>query len=386
MLTILIGALSTTAATVLLGAGAARLGVLTSVGTREAGALMVGLLEPCLAASTLVKLTLPELIKSAPLLLWAGAHVTLGLLIGRLLLPQSERRGALLLICAFGNAGGLPNAIAPALLRGSASSDATVSEALFYVQMYLFWWRLLVWSIGPALLATAAMPNTHLRKKTDGDAQATQITPITFRQLFPPPACASVGGVLVGLVPPFRALFVEGALLPVMRAAEALGQAGSALALLTLGSALNGTFQHGTGGSGSPTRKEFFTVCAVRLVLVPAVHLLLHACAYPLASNRHGDDWAFHLVLILQPAMPCALSVQASSAADAPTPPAQALLCASVSPPQSPLLQAVCQAAGIDSRPLGLLMAAQYALALLSVSAYFSAASSALHWLVPDAV
>lgn len=100
-------------------------------------------------------------------------------------------------------------------------------------------------------------------------------------------------------------------------------------------------------------------MCAVRLLLVPLAHVGIHALAYAPGAAAEGASavaaaWPFHLVLLLQPAMPCALSVQA-----------------------------VFQSAGIDARPYGLLMAAQYVLAVPTVSTYFTFATGALGWLVP---
>lgn len=89
--------------------------------------------------------------------------------------------------------------------------------------------------------------------------------------------------------------------------------AGSALALLTLGFALNGSLGRGVVRADSPTNREFWSVCVVRLLLVPSTHLIFHAAAYLPSVRAHDNNWAFHLVLILQPAMPCALSVQVKS-------------------------------------------------------------------------
>ncbi|KAL1524969.1 hypothetical protein AB1Y20_019845 [Prymnesium parvum] len=350
----LLDGMSTTAATVAIGATAAHLAVLTDSSVRELAALQVALLEPCLALSTLSRLRLDELVRSLPLLLWASAHVSIGLGLGRALLPKSERRGALLLICAFGNAGGLPNVVVPAVLRSLQGGGALVEEGLVYVQMYLFWWRLLVWSVGPPLLEAAA----DSYKKTDGDegtrAEAPTGAARRHRRLLTPPALASLVGVALGCVPAVRSLLVDGVPHSPLLAAQSLGQAGSALAVLTLGFALHGTYATRGAGAGNPTRSEVLIVCLVRLVLTPACHLLLHALVHP----REGApiSWAYHLVLVLQPAMPCALSVQA-----------------------------VCQAGGVDARPFGMLMAMQYALALVSVSLYFSVASQLLPWLIPPA-
>ncbi len=266
--------------TAALGSVATVWGVLDGMGTAAIGALQTGLLEPCVAFSTLIQahaargcghrrgvvrsdgralspqIDTLALARSAPLLLWSCAHVCVGLALGWTLLPHSRRRPALLLICAFGNAGGLPTAIVPSVLSG-----ASVAEALLCVQMYNFWWRLMMWSGGPALLRGTDATARH--KKTDGDVR-TAAGPRTAlaaaaRTLLTPPACASLVGVALGCVGQVQAVVVEGALRPLLlavgrRAHERLSPSPAKTTTPTLtGSATpatHSTFSH----SGMPSR------------------------------------------------------------------------------------------------------------------------------------
>ena len=97
-----------------------------------------------------------------------------------------------------------------------------------------------------------------------------------------------------------------------------LGDAGNTLNLLTLGYALAGAARTGaaTGGraggdGGGPTVREAAAVCLVRLALVPAAHLCLRGALGGLGWFGAEGGGAMGLVLLLEAAMPCALSVQA---------------------------------------------------------------------------
>ena len=97
-----------------------------------------------------------------------------------------------------------------------------------------------------------------------------------------------------------------------------LGDAGNTLNLLTLGYALASAVRIGAatggkagGGGGGPTAREAAAVCLVRLALVPATHLCLRGALGGLGMFGAEGGGAMGLVLLLEAAMPCALSVQA---------------------------------------------------------------------------
>ena len=70
-----------------------------------------------------------------------------------LLLPHSPRRGTLLVCSSVGNAGGLPTALVVALL-----AQPLVPQGVLFVQLYCASWRVLLWSVGPALLGASVVP------------------------------------------------------------------------------------------------------------------------------------------------------------------------------------------------------------------------------------
>ena len=277
MFSALFTAIMTTMLIVALGTLATALGVLTPAGAREINTIQIGLLGPCFCLATLIRISADTLAQSLPLVGWCVLHVGTGLTLGALLLPRSRRRGVLLLVCGFGNPGGLPTAILPSLLR--PFGDAATSEALQYVQLYIIWWQLIMWSVGPLLLArcSGSEPDaaSAAHKKTDGDEMAKLKVPelrerlasigqpahglkqdlvqrlisattseaaaaappgggtgsLSLRKLLPPPAVASLAGIALGCMPPVQRLVGDGApLQPALRALYTLGDAGDCLA------------------------------------------------------------------------------------------------------------------------------------------------------------
>lgn len=374
-------AIALSAVVIGIGIAARRAGVLTSAGCKQLSALQVTFLEPALAISALSSLTSADLAAGSPLLLWAPIHCIMALAVGYLLLPASAHRGPLLLCTAFGNAGALPNALVPALLPAS-----NASQGLLFVQVYLVTWRLLLWSVGPALLTS------EQHKKTDGAASAAPARPSLRAMLLPPPSVGSLLGLALAFAPvAARKLFLGGPLAFLVAAAQQAGGAAAPIALITLGFALSGGSDDGKvsgdgkgggsggkgGGSGANafTRTELAACVAIRLIIMPCLHIALissggstatpppppepAAFSWPLfASSARAPpampagvgsriDDPFALVLLLQAGMPSAVSVQA-----------------------------IFQRSGVDTRPLGELMAWQYVLAAPCIVAQVVAASA----------
>jgi len=102
----------------------------------------------------------------------------------------------------------------------------------------------------------------------------------------------------------------------------------------------------GGGGSSSSSSAVSFTsyevsvVVVIKLIALPALHLLMASVLHPTdpASGLSRDQDPFHLVLLLQAAMPAAVSVQA-----------------------------IFHREGADTKPLGPLMLLQYALAMPTI-------------------
>lgn len=415
--------------------------LLSDSSTSDLSKLTSTLLEPLLAFSSLCTLTSADLLASIPFLLWPLLHVALGLGLALLLLPRSPNRGALLVLSAFGNAGALPMALIPVLLSGPA-----VDQAVLFVQVYLATWRLLLWSIAPALIAR----RTRVEKRgSDGGDREETLWCWLRRMLLPPPSIGSLLGISLAFAPPsFRSLILSGHLSFAYAAAKSAGAASPPLVLINLGYSLarvggraalapaapqtlpapnaasrvgklamppadeagvassspsrrrqsparrrasssatraapaTATSTSGSGGATPPCKaaettailpspreratsppeatrtispQEIVIVCVVKLLALPILHLLLCAHALPLApttassdvlSSQTIDRDPFHLVLLLQAAMPAAVSVQA-----------------------------IFQREGVDTRPLGIPMTMQYALAMPSIVGTLVAAS-----------
>lgn len=359
-------AILSSAAVIAIGALSNAAGMLSPTSIGELSMLQSMLLEPCLAFASLSSLRAADLLNGMPLLCWAPVHMLLALAVAMILLPRNARRGPLLVCAAFGNAGAMPVALIPTLLP-----SAMVPQGLLFIQVYLVTWRILLWSIGPALLRPSAL------KKTDATHTSVATTSPSWRSLlFPPPTAGSVAGLAVAFAPAaVGELFAtSGPLSFVVSAARQAGAASPPIALITLGSALlvgggasaaSNTARgarspsrstrstrsrspappraaNGTAPLGSFTLYEMLAVCATRLLVLPCLHLAL--CGGQLAHwsgiapARASLDEPLYLVLLLQAAMPSAVSVQA-----------------------------IFQRAAVDTRPLGRLMILQYALAMPAV-------------------
>jgi predicted permease len=344
-----------------LGALARHWSLLSDPTSKQLSALQSTLLEPLLAFSSLCSLTADAIYASGPFLMWPLVHAVSGLCLAWLLLPRSPRRGAALVCATFGNAGALPTALIPTLLSGGG-----VAQAMLFVQVYLATWRLLLWSLAPALLASSRPP------KRDDDGPSTPATESLgqwLMRLLPPPSVGSICGLSLAFAPTLvRALLLDGPLTFAYSAAKSAGAAGPPLVLINLGYALSGVVisgvggesgggrgAGGAGGAGALGRGAAFTayeegvVAVVKLLLLPGAHLILSAIVHPIehgATLRRDRD-PFHLVLLLQACMPAAVSVQA-----------------------------IFHREGVDTRPLGPMMLTQYALAAPTIVATLVLAAS----------
>lgn len=415
-------AIASSALVISIGLAAGRANVLTATGAKQLSGLQATFLEPALAFSALSSLSAADLADSWSLLVWAPLHCVCALILAHLLLPKSPRRGALLLCTAFGNAGALPNALVPALLPYSAAK-----QGLLCVQVYLVTWRLLLWSVGPALLvADAAAAQTAETKKTDGVAASTPTqpgTPSLRALLLPPPSIGSLLGLCVALAPPAlrRLLLGRGAPLGfISAAATQAGAAAAPAALITLGFALGGNGAAGAdgdkstaaaGGGGSSARGrgpegaaagrfttwELAACVGVRLLLMPCAHLLLIVYGLPLLGMGAGDvaavapaprAWGSWVLPAWVPPLGGAQSPAAAASAATSTTPASAaggvsdpfalVLLLQAGMPSAVSVQAIFQRGGADTTPLAPLMIAQYVIAAPAVVLQVAAASAIL--------
>jgi len=138
--------------------------------------------------------------------------------------------------------------------------------------------------------------------------------------LLPPPSIGSVAGLSLAFAPAaWRAAVLSGPLSFGYVAAKSAGGASPPLVLINLGFALSNVgSDHASSGAPASTTAASFTayemavVVLVKLVLLPAAHLLLCPTLHPTGGAREGSGLdPFHLVLLLQSAMPAAVSLQA---------------------------------------------------------------------------
>jgi predicted permease len=193
---------------------------------------------------------------------------------------------------------------------------------------------------GPPLRSPsrAREPTRAVRKPRACPEIAPVPTHAQVRMLLPPPSIGSVAGLSLAFAPAaWRSTVLSGPLSFAYLAAKSAGAASPPLALLTLGHALS------SAGSGrktsrtraasaaardtsSFTRYELAVVVLVKLVLLPAAHLLLAPTLHPRHGGGSGGGSCgggggggggggaldpLHTVLLLQAAMPAAVSVQA---------------------------------------------------------------------------
>ena len=326
----------------LMGAFAQRFSLLTPNSNKELSLLVGTVLESCLAFSSMLRLSANDIATGGPLLFWPVIHVALSLLLGYAILPNSSRRGALLLCTALGNAGAIPTPLVQTLLSTTMDSNAAARGTLL-VQLYLVTWRFLVWSVGPALLQTSIASGGKKNEDGGGGGSTRNAAGLSLRvlrqRLLPPPTIASlVGGALAFGPAPLRQLVLDGPLRFVHSAAKQVGAASPPLALLTLGFALGSSMSGQGVGDGGRTRfttYEIVAACSIRLLLVPLSHLLLMRSALFDAPARTDP---VHIVLLVQSAVPTALSVNS-----------------------------IFQREGVDTSSLGRLMLPMYAFAMPSI-------------------
>ena len=340
------GAILSSALVISLGGISHRWSLLSDSSCADLGKIQATLLEPLLAFSALSVLTSAELIASAPLLVWPLVHTLIGLGLAFALLPASPRRGALLICATFGNAGALPMALIPVLLSGSA-----VPQAMLFIQVYLATWRLLLWSIAPALIS-----RPHLKKNDDTDASLEESwRSWLLRLLLPPPSIGSLAGISLAFSPTlFRQHVLSGPLSFFYVAAKSAGAASPPLVLINLGYALSGAGSaQQSSATATPssafTLREIVTVSLIKLVALPIIHLLLASAVHPTSQDLLSEP--FQLVLLLQAAMPAAVSVQA-----------------------------IFQRESVDPKPLGPLMLLQYCLAMPTIIITVIGASMVDFW------
>ena len=321
-----------------MGVAAGKSGLLDKVALSVLSKLVFGLLQPCLlfvsVASTMAKMDETGTGPVRVLPLMALIQVTLGFVVGKVVSllvygrQQSSEEAKQLLACTtFGNAGPLPLVFVDALLKTHADSTY-LPKSVAYVSLYLLAWSPLFWIFMPAILS----PARDATKPADPKEQLRQLA----ARVFSPPVMGSLAGMLVGLVPFLRKLFVSntGALHPIFGAAQTLGTGYLPAVLLVLAGSMTptsptadevaaaaaakkrkssgsvATAAAAAAGAGDQLAftKQIVAIYAARFVVMPTVGFALIA-----AAKKHVPSLATLLadpvlvfVLLLETCMPSA--------------------------------------------------------------------------------
>jgi len=298
---------------------AAEKGVLDHTACSVLSKLIFNLFQPTLlmvnVASTLASSsqslgTLGMLPVFALLQIFAGALV--GAIIVRVLRlsPKSQSGRELRMSCSFGNAGPLPLLFADALFAGKG--DPTLGpRVVALISFYLLGWSPSFWTFGRSILSSEE--KVAEADKEAGGLKALLASP-TAQRILSPPVMASVVGVVVGMNPFLKKIFLSpGAVArPFTEGLRTIGSAYVPAVILTLA----GTLQQSVRASRSPggpsaTKQKDVSVATKVTALMIARFIIMPIFGFFLTTNftRLGlipRDPLLHFVLLMQSCMPSA--------------------------------------------------------------------------------
>jgi len=315
-----------------LGVFATRVGLLDAATTRALARCVFNIFLPAMLSTSVARTVASGASFSTllPLPLCALVQVILGLGIVTLLLggPKEVRTPAgrdVAALASFGNSGVLPLVFANCLFR---SAPDLLARANSLVAMFLLGWSPLFWTLGYSLLAGRRGKHAD-GEEGEGEEDAVAIGPRSAdeywhelrKRVLTPPIMGCLAGIVVGAVPPLRALLVPAAgsatalfPLPLHRCIEAFGKAYSPAALLVLASSLalpsvpkspEGTESIALSTpTGKGPIREIGTVLLTRFLLLPLAFAGLLG-----AAKRAGllpPDPLRDFILLMQAAMPSA--------------------------------------------------------------------------------
>ena len=319
-----------------------------------------------------------------PIPIAAWVQISLGLLVASALLPllrikrDSPDGKEVQVLSAFGNSGVLPLLFVERLFAHAA--DATLKpRAISYVSMFLLGWSPAFWTGGYALLGGTLGDEAAAREKDGAQAAARQTTPTALRwplsllstptasRVLTPPIIACMCGLVVGAVPPLRALLLPPAAggaapLPFYSCLQTFGKAYAPAALLVLAGSLASADAAKKGGGGTKGDGDGYlrhrvpqlvAISLARFALVPLATAALLAAAS--AAGLVPADPLLHFMLLMQSCMPSAqnsvLALQVRGAPERATLMARMLLVVYVAAavPLSLLITCFLQATGVGA-------------------------------------
>lgn len=216
-------------------------GIVSPAGQRDMSQVAVKLLLPAFNFSALITdVTWARLHACSGVALFSVIHMALGLAFGALLCRTCrsspflrEHFGQALVICAFCNGTAMPLTLFRALVGSQPKVQGMEAEGTLDITIYGTVWRLLLWTVGIALLeADVAAAGAAKREGSSVGrlARAALLNSNTF---------ASAAGLAIALGPaPLRGLLFGGPLAFLREACANVARASHAMLLLTLGAAL----------------------------------------------------------------------------------------------------------------------------------------------------
>jgi len=309
-------AMSVTFAMIGMGTALRAAGVVSPAGQRDMSQVAVKLLLPAFNFSALVsEVTWARLQSCSGVALFAVIHMVLGLALGSMLCClcrssafMQRHRGQVLVLCAFCNGTAMPLTLFRALESAPQLKDrlGSAAEGALDITIYGTVWRLLLWTVGIALLeADAAQEKAKVEPPTGEEPRANGAEPrkSSFRRLVRAAllntnTIGSVAGLAIALGPPgLRWLVFEGPLTFLREACANVAKASHAMLLLTLGAALWPI-------PASSDWRAVSGVCVAKLVVMPFATLALLRASTGLGLGAVGS-----LVVAIEGCVPSALQV-----------------------------------------------------------------------------
>eukprot|EP00445_Apocalathium_hangoei_P040734 CAMPEP_0203969528 /NCGR_PEP_ID=MMETSP0359-20131031/97502_1 /ASSEMBLY_ACC=CAM_ASM_000338 /TAXON_ID=268821 /ORGANISM="Scrippsiella Hangoei, Strain SHTV-5" /LENGTH=356 /DNA_ID=CAMNT_0050907469 /DNA_START=68 /DNA_END=1138 /DNA_ORIENTATION=+ len=254
-------------------------GVVSPAGQREMSQVAVKLLLPAFNFSALIADVSWERLQACRgVALFAVLHVAIGLSLGMLLCRMGksspflrQHRGQVMVLCAFCNGTAMPLTLFRALVSSTPELKEVEAAGALDITIYGTVWRLLLWTVGIALLEADGAPEAVGGDSPSKARRGPGPSPgaLLRAALLNTNTAAALGGFLVALGPAsLRSVFFGGPLAFLREAIANVSKASHPMLLLTLGAAL----------WPAPSCSDWQAVggiCAVKLIGLPIVTFVL---------------------------------------------------------------------------------------------------------------
>jgi predicted permease len=306
--------------TVGLGGYASKQGLLNKNALQVLSKLVFGILQPCMLFVNVAQ-TVSNNAGGGGVTTWllplaAASQILMGFVIGKVMGlviygkdGNKDDKCQTLTGTTFGNSGPLPFVFVDGLFRNHP--DPTIlAQANAYISLYLLGWSPMFWMFAPVTLGATDTKGTPAEKRA-----------ATIKRVFSPPVVGSLCGLVVGLVPFLRTLFVHktGLLNPLNEAMRTLGTAYVPAVVLVLAGSLfpaeGEAAKVETSGDGKTILgqdaafiKQIVSIYASRFFLLPMAGFALVKALkryVPFLAKTLSDE-VLVCVLLLEACMPSA--------------------------------------------------------------------------------